>query len=57
MREGVINMGEKLVSERMRGKDVKFERVRRVTGYITGDIDTWNDAKKRECMERLAHKY
>ena len=28
------------------GKDVKFERIRRITGYLVGTMDKWNDAKK-----------
>ena len=29
------------------GKGVKFERIRRITGYLVGTVDRWNDAKKR----------
>ena len=29
------------------GKDVKFERIRRITGYLVGTMDKWNDAKSR----------
>ena len=24
------------------GKDVKFERIRRITGYLVGTVDRWN---------------
>ena len=27
---------------------VEFERVRRITGYLTGDTRTWNNAKQAE---------
>ena len=30
------------------GKDVGFERIRRITGYLVGTMDKWNDAKKAE---------
>ena len=30
------------------GKDVRFERIRRITGYLVGTMDKWNDAKKAE---------
>ena len=30
------------------GKDVSFERIRRITGYLVGTMDKWNDAKKAE---------
>ena len=26
----------------------KFERLRRITGYLVGTLDRWNDAKKAE---------
>ena len=28
------------------GKGVRFERIRRITGYLVGTVDRWNDAKK-----------
>lgn len=32
-----------------------FERIRRITGYLTGDIRTWNDAKRQELNDRVKH--
>ena len=37
------------------GKDVKFERIRRITGYLVGTLDKWNDAKKAEERDRVVH--
>ena len=37
------------------GKDVKFERIRRITGYLVGTMDKWNDAKKAEEHDRVKH--
>jgi ribonucleoside-triphosphate reductase len=37
------------------GKGVKFERIRRITGYLVGTLDTWNNAKKAEERERVKH--
>ena len=34
---------------------VKFERIRRITGYLVGTIDRWNNAKKSEESERVKH--
>ena len=34
---------------------VKFERIRRITGYLVGTMDKWNDAKKAEERERVKH--
>ena len=33
----------------------KFERIRRITGYLVGTIDRWNNAKKMEEREREKH--
>ena len=33
----------------------KFERIRRITGYLTGDLNSWNDAKRAEESERVKH--
>ncbi|WP_275532864.1 MULTISPECIES: anaerobic ribonucleoside-triphosphate reductase [Gemmiger] len=37
------------------GKDVPFERIRRITGYLVGTMDKWNDAKKAEERDRVKH--
>lgn len=37
------------------GKGVKFERIRRITGYLVGTLDKWNDAKKAEERDRVTH--
>ena len=37
------------------GKGVKFERIRRITGYLVGTMDKWNDAKKAEEHDRVKH--
>ena len=33
----------------------KFERIRRITGYLTGDLTSWNNAKRVEEHERVKH--
>ena len=38
------------------GKDVKFERIRRITGYLVGTLDKWNDAKRSEEGDRVKHR-
>lgn len=37
------------------GKGVMFERIRRITGYLTGSLETWNNAKKAEEKDRVKH--
>ena len=33
----------------------KFERLRRITGYLVGTLDRWNDGKKAEEHDRVKH--
>ena len=35
--------------------DVGFERIRRITGYLVGTMDNWNDAKSAEEADRVKH--
>ena len=35
--------------------DIPFERLRRITGYLVGSLDRWNDAKKAEEHDRVKH--
>lgn len=44
-----------IATEKERGKGVKFNRVRRITGYITGDLSTWNKGKLAELNDRVKH--
>jgi len=46
------------------GEDVKiethkhskpFHRIRRITGYLVGTMDRWNDGKKAEEHDRVKH--
>lgn len=36
-------------------KGEKFERIRRITGYLVGTTDRWNDSKQSEEHERVKH--
>ena len=38
------------------GKGIGFERIRRITGYLVGTMDKWNDAKKSEECARVKHQ-
>ena len=33
------------------GEGVKFERIRRITGYLVGTVDRFNDAKRAEVRD------
>lgn len=36
-------------------KGVPFERIRRITGYLVGDMGHWNDGKSAEEKDRVKH--
>ncbi len=35
--------------------DVPFDRIRRITGYLVGTLDRFNDGKRAEERERVKH--
>lgn len=35
--------------------EIKFQRIQRITGYLTTTVDRWNDAKKAELKDRVKH--
>ncbi len=37
------------------GCNVAFERTRRITGYLVGTLDRFNNAKKSEERDRVKH--
>ena len=37
------------------GEGVKFERIRRITGYLVGTLDRFNNAKRAEEHDRVKH--
>ena len=37
------------------GADVKFDRIRRITGYLVGTTDRFNNAKRAEERDRVKH--
>ena len=45
------------VTEKDRGKGVHFERIRRITGYLTGSLDSWNTGKRAEEKDRVKHGF
>ena len=41
--------------KRTTGEGVEFERIRRITGYLVGTVDRFNNAKKAEVKDRVKH--
>ena len=44
------------MAEKMVGEGVKFERIRRITGYLVGTLDRFNNAKRAEERDRVKHE-
>ena len=65
----LVEVGAKLIADKKGEKAAKeyfeehaeyfdegeFERLRRITGYLVGTLDRWNDAKKAEEKARVKH--
>ena len=41
--------------EKTVGEGVGFERIRRITGYLVGTVDRFNNGKKAEERDRVKH--
>lgn len=39
------------------GEGVSFERIRRITGYLVGTLERFNDAKAAEERDRVKHHF
>lgn len=37
------------------GEGVEFERIRRITGYLVGTLDRFNNGKRSEVEDRVKH--
>lgn len=42
-------------SKKLVGEGVGFERIRRITGYLVGTVDRFNNAKRAEEHDRVKH--
>ena len=51
----IIKLDGEYVDLEYKTTPTKFQRIRRITGYLTGDINTWNNAKKHELKDRIKH--
>ncbi|MDE5889272.1 MAG: hypothetical protein K2H20_04560 [Bacilli bacterium] len=48
---------QKVESKKMVGEGVGFERIRRITGYLVGTVDRFNDGKRAEEKDRVKHTF
>lgn len=42
-------------SKRMVGEGVGFDRIRRITGYLVGTVERFNNGKRAEERDRVKH--
>lgn len=50
-----IEVDGEFVNLRFKTKPQKFNRIRRITGYLVPDLCKWNDAKTAEERDRVKH--
>ena len=50
-----FNDAEWLGREPAVGEGVRFERIRRITGYLVGGLERFNDGKRAEERDRVKH--
>ena len=48
-------VNNQLTTTRMVGQGVGFERTARITGYLVGSLDRFNNAKRQEERDRVKH--
>ncbi len=60
LKGGEITMEVKRTAEAIEhkfGKGVSFQRIRRITGYLVGTMEQWNNAKRAEEHDRVKHMF
>lgn len=50
------DQGNGTCKETVEWNPVGFQRIRRITGYLVGDLSRFNDAKRAEVDDRVKHK-
>lgn len=53
--KGRIKMKEEVREVKKVGEGVEFERIRRITGYLVGTTDRFNNGKRAEERDRVKH--
>ena len=57
-KESVEKVAEQKVEcKKMVGEGVGFERIRRITGYLVGTVERFNDGKRAEEKDRVKHTF
>lgn len=50
-----VDNGDGTCTQRFWFSKVPFNRIRRITGYLVGDLNRFNDAKRHEVEDRVKH--
>ena len=50
-----VQVVEAKENEKKIGEGVEFERIRRITGYLVGTVDRFNNGKRAEEHDRVKH--
>ena len=50
-----IDMDGEFVNLNYTFEEVPFQHIRRITGYLVGDMSHWNNAKSAEEKDRIKH--
>jgi len=48
---------EEVKKEKTTGEGVGFERIRRITGYLVGTVERFNNGKRAEEHDRVKHTF
>ena len=52
-----VETEETSVSKKTVGEGVQFERIRRITGYLVGTVERFNNGKRAEEKDRVKHTF
>ena len=52
-----VKIPENATPKTIVGDGMKFERIRRVTGYLVGTLDRFNNGKRAEEHDRVKHTF
>lgn len=44
-----------MADDKLIGQGVGFDRTRRITGYLVGNLERFNNAKRKEEADRVKH--
>ena len=53
--DSLVAVNHQLTTTRTIGQGVGFERTARITGYLVGSLDRFNNAKRQEERDRVKH--